>query len=354
MRRALWIFFLGFAGVLGWGLVSLYMPYREFPAPGIYVEIPRGASRRSIARILARQGVVRDRRVFEVLTRWRSRRTVQAGEYFFDRPATAMEVFDALATGRVFVRELVVPEGYSMFDIADLVAREGFTSRDDFLAAAHDSTPIRDLAPSAESLEGFLFPATYQIPRHPSGQQIVTAMVARFRQEWTALSAERTTSDGLPLEHTVALASLVERETSKADERPLIAGVFSNRLRIGLPLQCDPTVAYALQLAGRYTGTLRSSDLRFESPYNTYRRAGLPPGPIANPGAASLRAALAPAQTNYMYFVADTEGGHFFSNTLAGHNRNVAIYRQRVAVARSAGPGLPESAASESGLSGPG
>jgi UPF0755 protein len=350
MRRVALIFCLGLAGLVGaagWVALALYAPYQGFAAPGVYVDIPRGASSRTIARLLADQGVVRNRWVFEALSRRRSRRTLQAGEYFFDHPATAFEVFDALANGRVFVRELVIPEGYSMFDIADLVAREGFTSRDDFLAAARDPAPVRDLAPNARSLEGFLFPATYEFPRHPSGEDMVAAMVKRFREEWATLSARPSDPPERSLEQSVTLASLVERETPKPDERPLVAGVFTNRLRRNVPLQCDPTVVYALELAGQYSGTLNARDLPFDSPYNTYRHPGLPPGPIANPGDASLRAALAPAATDYLYFVANTEGGHLFGKTLVEHNRNVAQYRRRLAEERN---GAGSSAAPRGGL----
>jgi UPF0755 protein len=343
MRRLLRIaglLLVGFAVAGSWVWVSLFVPYQNFAAPGVYVDIPHGASRRTIAGLLASQGVVRNRWVFEALTRRRSRSTLQAGEYFFDRPVTAFEVFDTLAEGRVYVRELVIPEGYSMFDIADLVAREGFTSRDDFLAAARDPATVRDLAPNAQSLEGFLFPATYGFPRHPTGPAMVEAMVKRFRQEWAAFSAQPSDPPERSLEQTLTLASLVERETPKPDERPLVAGVFANRLRQDMPLQCDPTVVYALELAGQYRGTLEASEIPFDSPYNTYRHAGLPPGPIANPGEASLRAALSPAKTDYLYFVADTEGGHFFSKTLAEHTRNVAKYRSRLAAERKAAQSL--------------
>ncbi len=337
MRRLLWIIHCHALLAVGWVGVSLYVPYRNFSPDGVYVDIPHGASRRAIARLLADQGVVRNRWVFEGLSRWRAGSTLQAGEYFFDHAVTTPEVFDAIANGRVFVRELIVPEGYSMFDIADLVEREKFTSREDFLAAARNPAPIHDLAPRAPSLEGFLFPATYQFPRHPSGVQMAAAMVERFRQEWSTVSAQQTLPPGSGLEQVVTLASLVERETPKPEERPIVAGVFANRLRRNLPLQCDPTVVYALELAGQYSGTLDSGDLSFESPYNSYRRAGLPPGPIGESRRrVILRAALAPAQTDYLYFVANTEGGHFFSSTLAEHNHNVNLYRQRLAVARKA------------------
>jgi UPF0755 protein len=339
MRR-----FLSIAGVLLAGLVlagawlwaCLYLPYRAFAAPGVYVDVPRGASRRTIAGLLASQGVVRNRWVFEALSRRESQRTLQAGEYFFDHPVTVFEVFDTLAGGRVFVRELAIPEGFSMFDVADLVEREGFTSREDFLDAARDPSEVRDLAPDAPSAEGFLFPATYGFPRHPTGRQMVDAMVKRFRQEWATLATAPSDAPGRSLEETLTLASLVERETPKPEERPLVAGVFENRLQRKMSLECDPTVVYALELANQYSGTLEARDLPFESPYNTYRHTGLPPGPIANPGEASLQAALNPAKTDYLYFVANTEGGHFFGKTLAEHNRNVVKYRKLLAAERNA------------------
>jgi UPF0755 protein len=338
MRKAFTVLVLATMAAAGWVGVSLFLPYQKFPPQGVFVEVPHGASRRTVARLLASQGVVRSRLVFEAVSRWRSRSTLQAGEYFFDHPVTALEVFEAIANGRVYVRELTIPEGFSMFDIADLVQREDFTSRESFLAAARNPALIRDLIPGAPSLEGFLFPATYQFPRHPTGEQMVSAMVGHFRDEWTKIGAQQTNLSGLPLQQVVTLASLVERETPRPEERPVVAGVFLNRLRHRIPLQCDPTVVYALELTGSYSGTLNAKSLPFDSPYNTYRHIGLPPGPIANPGSASLKAALNPPETDYLYFVANTEGGHFFSKTLAEHNRNVSLYRQRLAEQRNAAP----------------
>lgn len=339
MRRLLPIFVLVLLAAMAataWAAWALNQPYQNFSAQGIFVDVPRGAASRTVARLLADQGVIRSSRLFEALTRVRPDRTLQAGEYFFDGPATTLEVFDKIAGGRIFVRALVVPEGYSIFEIADLVEREGLTTRDDFLAAARDPALARGFAPRAPSLEGFLFPATYQFPRHVSGQEIAAAMVRRFQQEWDTVSAEVENSAKLSLRQVVTLASLVESETPQPRERPLVAGVFLNRLNHRIPLQCDPTVAYAMELAGTFSGKLQARDLRFESPYNTYRHIGLPPGPIANPGTMSLRAALDPTSTDFIYFVADAEGGHVFSRTLAEHNRNVAHYRQLLAEQRRA------------------
>jgi UPF0755 protein len=323
------------AGYLG---IALFQPFQGFSSEGTYVDVPRGASQRTISRLLAENGVVRSRIAFEILCRLRKRRIMQAGEYFFDRPVTATAVYDAIANGRVYVKEFVIPEGFTMFDIADLAASEGFLTRDEFLAAARDPSPILDLAPGAPTLEGFLFPATYEFPRHMTGKDMTAAMVKKFRQEWLTLPAS-----GAPphqsVQNIVTLASLVERETPRPEERPHVAGVFENRLRIGERLQCDPTVAYALALAGAYTGKLDGADLHFDSPYNTYRNKGLPPGPIANPGEAALRAALDPPPTDDFYFVANTEGGHFFSKTLEEHNRNVAHYRRLLEEAQNPSAG---------------
>jgi UPF0755 protein len=307
--------------------VALYGRYQGFAPEGVFVDIPHGASQRTIARLLQQNGVVRSRYIFEALCRYRNRSTLEAGEYFFDHPVTTFDVYDAIANGRVYVKEFVVPEGFTMFDIAALAESEGFLSREEFLAAARDPSPIRDLAPDAPTLEGFLFPASYEFPRHMGGKDLTEAMIKRFRQVWSTLPV----TDALPhrsVQNIVTLASLVERETPRPEERPHVAGVFENRLRIGQPLQCDPTVVYAMTLAGTYSGKLDGGDLHFASPYNTYQNRGLPPGPIANPGEASLRAAMDPPPTDDLYFVANTEGGHFFSKTLQEHNQNVARYRR--------------------------
>ena len=351
MRRAFLYLLILLILAAGYLYLALYQPYQGFASDGVYVDIPHGASQRTIARLLSENGVVRSRIAFELLCRQRERRTLQAGEYFFDRPATAFAVYDAIANGRVFVKEFVIPEGFTMFDIADLAASEGFLTRDEFLVAARDPTPIRDIAPVAPSLEGFLFPATYEFPRHMAGKDMTAAMVKKFRQEWLSLPV----AGAFPhqsVQEIVTLASLVERETPRPEERPHVAGVFENRLRIGQPLQCDPTVAYALTLVGKYAGKLDGGDLHFPSPYNTYRNKGLPPGPIANPGEAALRAALDPPPTEDLYFVANTEGGHFFSKTLEEHNRNVARYRRLLEESQnpsaSGGPPAPPPATNKS------
>lgn len=321
---------VGAGGAAAYLWLAWTQPYKNFPAEGVFLTVPHGASCRAIARILKDNGVIRSELAFRLYCRRHRRQTLQAGEYFFDHAVTGRDVFDTLAGGRVYVKSVTIPEGYTMFDIAALLDKEGVLSRDTFLAFARDASQIQDLAPGARTLEGFLFPATYQFPHRPAPQDVTAAMVRKFREAWAQLNANAALN-GRSLGEIVTLASLVERETPKADERPLVAAVFTNRLRLGRGLQCDPTVIYALQLVGRYNGTLTSADLRFDSAYNTYRYRGLPPGPIGNPGIESLRAALAPANVDYLYFVANTQGGHFFSKTLEEHNRNVRRYHRLLA-----------------------
>jgi UPF0755 protein len=328
MRRFLLIVFFMLIAGGAWVAYSLFPSFQGFQSPGVYVDIPKGASERTIAHILDSQGVIRSQWAFDLLCRSRPRRKLVAGEYFFEHPETAFEVFDTLAAGRIFEIPVTVPEGFNTFQIAALFADKGLVARDDFLAAARDASPIRDLAPNAPSVEGFLFPATYQFPRHLTAQDAIATMTTHFRTIWNSLGAADPSPPALTPDQILTLASIVESETPKPEERPIIAAVFMNRLRLGMLLESDPTVVYALEQAGKYRGVLTTADLRFDSPYNTYRYKGLPPGPIANPGEASLRAAREPAAVDYLYFVADTEGGHFFSKTLAEHNQNVARYHQ--------------------------
>jgi len=312
-------------------------PYGEFPPGGVFVEIPHGMPVASIARSLEAAGAVRSALSFRLLALRHRPARLEAGEYRFDRPETPEEVFDTLARGHVYTVTIVVTEGETMAGIAaDLDAKQ-VTGGEAFLSVVRSPALLSSLAPGAPSLEGFLFPATYQFPRRQPASRIAEVMVRRFHEAWGRASA--TSGDSRPgageakptVLETVTLASLVEKETAVAEERPLVAAVFTNRLRARMPLDCDPTVIYALEQAGRYSGRLLLADLRVDSPYNTYRNRGLPPGPIGNPGEAALAAALHPAPVKYLYFVATGDGGHVFSRTLAEHNRNVAQYRRREA-----------------------
>jgi UPF0755 protein len=314
----------------GWMDSQISRPYRGRRPEKVFVDIPHGTSRWDIAGILRHDDVIRNRLAFELFSLWHVRAPLQAGEYYFDHPVTTREVFWQVAQGKIFVHTVTIPEGWTMFDIAAQLDHEGVCSREDFLASAQNASLISDLAPNAKNLEGFLFPSTYEFTHRTTCDQVAKRMVQNFRAVWESLnpSDSNTFPQGLSAEQVVTLASLVERETPRRDERPLVAGVFYNRLKGGGPLQCDPTVAYALELEGRPVKVVHAKDLQVDSPYNTYRNSGLPPGPIANPGEASLRAALTPAVTDYLFFVANDNGGHFFSKTLAEHNRNVAKYRR--------------------------
>jgi UPF0755 protein len=274
--------------------------------------------------------VVRDSASFRLaLARSGQAKRLQAGEYRFDHPMSAREVIDKLARGDVFLRPITFPEGLTVRQMAQIYERDGGGSRADFMKAAGNAALVRDIDPGAPDLEGYLFPNTYALPRRATAEQLVQRMVTAFRDALAPEIVQRATTRGLSVRQLITLASLVEKETARPEERPIVAAVYSNRLRIGMGMQCDPTVIYALERAGKYTGNLTRDDLHFDSPYNTYRYAGLPPGPIANPGRASIEAASAPEDVPYLYFVSRNDGSHVFSETLDEHNRNVFEYQKK-------------------------
>jgi UPF0755 protein len=311
-----------------WLLAGARQPYKGYQGAEQFVEIPAGAGPSAIGRRLTEAGVVRDEVSFRAAL-WRSgqARRLQAGEYRFDRPMTARAVIDKLARGEVFLRAITFPEGLTVRQMSQVYEREGFGPAAELVRAAQSASLIREVDPQAGDLEGYLFPSTYSLPRRSTADQLVERMVTSFRDALTPELAERAAQRGLTVRQLVTLASLVEKETAKPAERPVIAAVYSNRLKIGMGMQCDPTVIYALERVGRYTGNLTRDDLRFDSPYNTYRYAGLPPGPIASPGKASLEAAASPADVPYIYFVSRNDGSHVFSTTLDEHNKNVFEYQ---------------------------
>jgi UPF0755 protein len=309
------------AGAMAWLVLTPYGPQTQ-----TYVIVAPGSSATAIGRMLETADVVRSRYAFDMV-RWLRRRKLQAGVYEFDHPAPVTEVYARIARGDVVTKSLTVPEGANVFDIAARVEQAGLSTHQDFLAAAASQTAlIADLDPGATSLEGYLFPDTYRFPPTATAVQIVTAMVKRFRKAADELGLKAG------VHQVVTIASLVERETAVDAERPLVASVFLNRLAKNMPLNTDPSVIYGLELAGKWRGTIYASDLTRDTPYNTYLHAGLPPGPIANPGIPSLRAAMDPPKTNYFYFVAegtDAQGHSRFSETLDEHDRNVAEYRHK-------------------------
>ena len=307
-------------GAGAWLVMTPYGPETE-----TFVNIAPGSSATRIGRQLESAGVVRSRYGFD-LVRWVGHGTLHAGTYRFDHPVTVAEVYARIVRGDVYTRALTIPEGANIFDIAERVELAGLGTHQAFLAAARSQMDlVADLDPHAKSLEGYLFPDTYRFSPTITADQMVAVMVKRFR----AVTAQLGMSENV--HQVLTLASLVERETAVDAERPLVASVFENRLVKNMPLNTDPAVIYGLELAGRWRGTIYESDLTRNTPYNTYLHAGLPPGPICNPGIPSLRAAMNPPQTNYLYFVAagtDAQGHSMFAATLDEHNRNVAIYRK--------------------------
>lgn len=316
------------AGAGAWFYASVDRPYKGYAAAEQFVEIPQGSGSVAIARRLAEAGVVQDAHRFR-LALWISGagRRLQAGEYKFDRPMSPREVVDKIARGDVYGHPITFREGLTIRQMAALYESKGHGDAKAFIAAAGRAELISEIDPGAKDLEGYLFPDTYAIPRRATADQLVARMVAGFTRALTPDIVERASARGLTVRELVTLASIVEKETGAAPERPLVAAVYANRLKIGMGLQCDPTVIYALERAGRFDGNLTREDLQFDSPYNTYRYAGLPPGPIASPGRASLEAAASPAAVPYLYFVSKNDGSHAFAETLDQHNRNVHEYQ---------------------------
>jgi len=318
------LFLLGLLAAAGVGWLVL-VPYG--PTTETFVEIDPGSSTGEIGQKLEAAGVVRSQYAFYLL-RLVKRRSLKAGEYRFDHPAPVTEVYSRIARGDVFTISLTIPEGANMFDIAARVQQAGFGTREQFLDAAREQTGlVADIDPAAKTLEGYLFPDTYRFARKATPAHIAAAMVHRFRVVAGELGLARN------FHQVVTLASLVERETAVDSERPLVASVFENRLKQKMPLMTDPSVIYGLEVENRWRGEIYKSDLAFNTPYNTYLHGGLPPGPVANPGVRSLRAAMQPASSPYLYFVAagaDAQGHSLFSSSLEEQNRNVAGYRKAV------------------------
>ncbi|HKY20756.1 MAG TPA: endolytic transglycosylase MltG [Vicinamibacterales bacterium] len=348
MKRA-FLFLVALAVIAGFGAAAtLYKrtsePYKGYDGPEQFVVIEPGSGTRAIGERLIQGGVVRNDATFRAAL-WRTgrARSLQAGEFRFERPMTPTEVIEKIARGDVYNRRITFPEGLTIQDMARIYEQQKFGKADAFIAAARDAGSVRDIDPSAGDLEGYLFPETYSMPRDATATRLVQLMVGRFRQLFTPEMQQAGQALGLTPRQAVTLASLVEKETAVPAERPIVAGVYLNRLKIGMGMQADPTVIYALQRAGRYDGNLRRDDLSFDSPYNTYRYAGLPPGPIASPGLESLKATVAPAAVDFLYFVSRNDGSHVFARTLAEHNENVREYqvryfRERRAAERAAEP----------------
>ncbi len=371
---------LAAAGGAWWAWATLHRPL----APGERtLVVEPGTDAGTILARLEDRGLIPDARLARAyLVYGLGDPPLKAGEYRFDEPLSTVGVLDKLIRGDVVLHQVTVVEGLTLEETADALAQAGFGDRDAFLAAMRDPRSIADLDPAAQDLEGYLFPETYSFTRGASAGEIVDAMVRTFHDRFEARvrplleagpgaaaspaplagpasavvadaqSLERAASGesqppdepvtpldperpnrarGRPLtvRQLVTLASIVEKEAKVDEERPVIASVYSNRLAAGMGLYADPTVIYALKRRGTWNGNLTRADLKVDSPYNTYRYGGLPPGPIASPGLGSLEAAAAPADTAYLYFVSRNDGTHVFSETLAEHNANVSRWQKR-------------------------
>ena len=345
LRRIVWLLLIAVAAGGGWFAWAVMTPV--IPSGPTYVLLHPGYSTHRIAAELKGAGIIRSEKAFVLWHYIHPKRSLKAGEYLFDKSASTIEVQKRLQRGDVYFRTVVVPEGFTMFDIARAIEAAGLGPADDFLKVAQSDTGlISDIAPGAHSLEGYLFPETYEFTRMMSMHDMAAAMVKQFRQvakqiglitgpQLLASSQTQPPLTGDPsglqnneIERTVIMASIVEKETAVPEERPVVASVYYNRLNKNIALDADPSIIYAELLAGTYQGALHHADMQFISPYNTYRNAGLPPGPIGNPGRSALEAAMHPTHSDYLYFVADAQGHHRFSRSYEEHNKNVAAYRK--------------------------
>lgn len=321
MRRLLFVAVLILLAGAGWLAWALESPLR--PSTPTFVMLRPGFSSRRIAKELRSAGVIRSAIAFRLWHYLHRRQSLKAGEYLFEREANAPAVYERLVRGDIYFHTVTIPEGYTSFDIARLIEEAGLGSSQAFLTIVQTNTDlISDLAPEAKSLEGYLYPETYQFTRTQSLKDMAAAMVKQFRQiaQQIGLSSD--------VQRTVIMASIVEKETAVPEERPLVASVYYNRLARRMALDADPSIIYALLLSGKYQGALHHEDMFVQSPYNTYRNPGLPPGPIANPGRGSLEAAMHPQSSPYFYFVSDANGHHRFAQSIEEHNRNVVAYRK--------------------------
>jgi len=324
VRTLIALFFIGLLAVGGWLAWGLLQPVS--PAGQKFVLLRPGYSTRRIATELKSAGIIQNNRAFLLWHYLHPSQSLKAGEYLFERPANSVEVYKRLVSGDIYVHTVVIPEGYTIFDVSKAMEAAGLGPSDTFLKIFQTNTSlISDLAPEAQSLEGYLFPNTYEFTRTQTPLEMVTAMVKLFRSvaQQIGLNAD--------VNKTVTMASIIEKETGAPEERPLVASVYYNRLNKNVALDADPTIIYGELLNNSYQGALHHADMQIDSPYNTYRHAGLPPGPIGNPGKSSLEAAMHPASTNYLYFVSNGNGHHRFAGTLEEHNQNVAAYRKALA-----------------------
>lgn len=298
------------------------------PEAATVVLVEKGLNPAGIARLLSQNKLLKHPRAFRLAySLYYSPRFLIAGEYSFEPPLTARKIMQQLVAGKILLHPITIPEGLTIQEMDQRLKQTGYPYQGSFLEACRQTELIADLDPEAGNLEGYLFPETYYFSRSVSAYEIVKAMVGLFRKNFGPEELARTNELHMTVRKIVTLASLIEKETSREEEKPLISAVFHNRLRLGMKLDCDPTIIYALKLENRFDGNLRLRDKSLPSPYNTYLYAGLPPGPICNPGLSSIRAALYPAPVDYLYFVSRNDGSHVFNRSYQEHQKAVLKYQ---------------------------
>jgi UPF0755 protein len=306
--------------VVGWLRSELNSPYYSNAAGETYVDIPRGATTHQIAALLVNAGVLHRRIPFMVYLRYKDLgRRIKAGEYRFYKAATPRQIIQRLAHGDVYFRSITIPEGLTAHEVIDLLAKAGFGEASEFEKEIQMTDWIQDLDPNATTLEGYLFPETYRFGRHVSSEMVIKTMVNEFRTRLYRILQQYPLREGWTVQRIVILASMIEKEVKRPEEGPLVASVLINRLEKGMPLACDATIIYAMKMSGTYRGHLGKADLEMNTPYNSYLHVDLPPGPISNPGAGSIRAALNPSKSDFLYYVSRNDGTHQFSRDLQSH-----------------------------------
>jgi UPF0755 protein len=315
-----------------WFRSELNSPYYNNAAGETYVDIPRGATTDLITTLLVNAGVLHRHIPFMIYVRYKNLgRRIQAGEYRFSEAATPGQIIQRLVRGDVYFRLITIPEGLTAHEVVDLLARTGFGEASEFEKEIQRTDWIHELDPNATTLEGYLFPETYRFGRHVSSEMVIKTMVNEFRTRLYRILQQYPLHEGWNVQRIVILASMIEKEVKRPEEGPLVASVLINRLEKGIPLACDATIIYAMKIAGTYRGHLGKADLEMDSPYNSYLHADLPPGPISNPGASSIRAALNPAKSDFLYYVSRNDGTHQFSRDLQSHLHAVGKFQKPVA-----------------------
>jgi UPF0755 protein len=303
-------------------------PYQGYAGEEIFFTVDRGATGTRIGRALAAEGIIEEERLFVAALRLRGETgSLQAGEYRFAEPLSTLDVVERLVRGDIYTFAVTVPEGLTVSETAEHLAAKGISEAAALEEVFQDASLVAGIDSDATDLEGYLFPTTYQFTRNPQPREVARMMVAQFEEIFDDEKRARSKELGLTPRAVITLASVIEKETGNAEERPLIGSVVWNRLERGMPLAMDSTIIFALKRDGRYDGNLRRVDLEMDDPYNTYRVAGPPPGPIASPGEASIDAVLEPATTRYLYFVSKNDGSHHFSTSYREHVNAVRKYQ---------------------------